>query len=101
MATDGDDISIRSTVEMKKYESLLEQEFGHTHVYDVNLLEGLEWTKSFPSSSRLLVGENSMEGIGLFERWMDDFATVQTEMQASIDSQTSMMHDLFGINPDA
>jgi hypothetical protein len=101
MATDGDDISIRSTVEMKKYESLLEQEFGHTHVYDVNLLEGLEWTKSFPSSSRLLVGKNSMEGIGLFERWMDDFATVQTEMQASIDSQTSMMHDLFGINPDA
>jgi hypothetical protein len=35
---------------------------------------------------------------------MDDFATVQIEMQASIDSQTSMMHDLFGhfrINPDA
>jgi hypothetical protein len=27
---------------------------------------------------------------------MDDFAHVQTEMQASIDSQTSMMHDLFG-----
>jgi hypothetical protein len=35
---------------------------------------------------------------------MDDFAYVQTEMQAFIDSQTSMMHDLFGhfeINPDA
>jgi hypothetical protein len=35
---------------------------------------------------------------------MDDFAHVQMEMQASIDSQTSMMHDLFGhfrINPDA
>jgi hypothetical protein len=35
---------------------------------------------------------------------MDDFAHVQIEMQASIDSQTSMMHDLlshFGINPDA
>jgi hypothetical protein len=34
---------------------------------------------------------------------MDGFTTVQTEMQASIDSQTSMMHDLFdhfGINPD-
>jgi hypothetical protein len=34
---------------------------------------------------------------------MDDFAHVQTEMQASIISQTSMMHDLFGhfgINPD-
>jgi hypothetical protein len=35
---------------------------------------------------------------------MDDFAHVQTGMQASIDSQTSMMHDIFGhfgINPDA
>jgi hypothetical protein len=35
---------------------------------------------------------------------MDDFAHVQTEMQASIDSQTSIMHDLFGdfgINPNA
>jgi hypothetical protein len=35
--------------------------------------------------------------------WMDDFAHVQTEMQASIDSHTSLMHDLFGyfrINPD-
>jgi hypothetical protein len=27
---------------------------------------------------------------------MDDFAHVQTEMQASIDSQSSTMHDLFG-----
>jgi hypothetical protein len=35
---------------------------------------------------------------------MDDFAHMQTEMQATIDSQTSMMDDLFGhfgINPDA
>jgi hypothetical protein len=31
---------------------------------------------------------------------MDDFATVQTEMQASIDSQTSMMHDLFDYEID-
>jgi hypothetical protein len=45
-----------------------------------------------------------MEGIGRLEHRMDDFAHVQTEMQASIDSQTNMMHDLFGhfgINPDA
>jgi hypothetical protein len=27
---------------------------------------------------------------------MDDFTNMQMEMQASIDSQTSMMHDLFG-----
>jgi hypothetical protein len=35
---------------------------------------------------------------------MDDFTTVQMEMQASIDSQTIMIHDLFGhfgINPNA
>jgi hypothetical protein len=38
-------------------------------------------------------------------RAMDgDFANVQMEVQASIDSHTSMMHDLFckfGINSDA
>jgi hypothetical protein len=35
---------------------------------------------------------------------MDDFAHVQMDMQASIVSHTSMMHDLFDhfrINPDA
>jgi hypothetical protein len=35
---------------------------------------------------------------------MDDFAHVEMKMQASIESQTSMMHDLFGhfrINSDA
>jgi hypothetical protein len=40
----------------------------------------------------------------MLEHRMDDFAHVQTEMQACIDAQTSMMHDLFshfGINPDA
>jgi hypothetical protein len=65
---------------------------------------GLEWIKSFSTSSGLLVGENSTEGIGRLEQRMDDFATVQMEMQASIDSHTRMMHDLFGhfgINPNA
>jgi hypothetical protein len=45
-----------------------------------------------------------MEGIRRLEHQMDDFAHAQTEMQPSIDSQTSMMHDIFGhfgINPDA
>jgi hypothetical protein len=40
--------------------------------------------------------ECAMEGIRRLEQQMDDFAHVQMEMQASIDSQTSMMHDLFG-----
>jgi hypothetical protein len=34
--------------------------------------------------------EHIVEGIGQLERRMDDFAHVQTEMQASIDSQTSI-----------
>jgi hypothetical protein len=48
--------------------------------------------------------ERVVEGIGRLERQMDDFAHVQTKMQFSIDSQTNMMHDLFGhfrINPYA
>jgi hypothetical protein len=38
-ATDSDDISIRTTEEMEKYESLRHREFSHTHIYDVDLLE--------------------------------------------------------------
>jgi hypothetical protein len=48
--------------------------------------------------------ERAVEGIGRLERQMDDFAHMQMEVQASIDSQTSMIHDLFGhfgINLDA
>jgi hypothetical protein len=48
--------------------------------------------------------EHVVEGIEQLKRQMDDFAHMHIEMQASIDSQTSMMHDLFGhfgINPDA
>jgi hypothetical protein len=39
VATDGDDISIRTSEEMNKYKSLRHREFAHTHVYDVNLFE--------------------------------------------------------------
>jgi hypothetical protein len=48
--------------------------------------------------------ERMVEGIGRLERWINDFTHLQTEMQASIDSQISMMHDLFShfrINPVA
>jgi hypothetical protein len=38
-ATNGDDISICTTEEMEKYESLHRREFSHTHIYDVNLLD--------------------------------------------------------------
>jgi hypothetical protein len=38
-AMKSDDISIHTTEEMEKYKSLHRQEFAHTHIYDVNLLE--------------------------------------------------------------
>jgi hypothetical protein len=47
-ATDGDDISIRTTEEMEKYESLHYREFAHTHVYDVNLLERVGLDEELP-----------------------------------------------------
>jgi hypothetical protein len=48
MVTDGDDISIRSTEEMEKYESLYQREFGHTRIYDVNLLERVGMDEELP-----------------------------------------------------
>jgi hypothetical protein len=104
MATDGDDIFICSTEEMEKYESLCQWEFGHAHVYNVNLLERVGMDEELPLILWTIGWGKLYGGDWTLERRMDDFATVQTEMQASIDSQTNMMHDLFGhfwINPDA
>jgi hypothetical protein len=104
MATDDDDISIRSTEEMEKYESLRQREFGHTRVYDVNLLERVGMDEEF-SFILWTIGWGKLYGGDRMTRVaMDDFATVQMKIQASIDSHTSMIHDLFGyfgINPDA
>jgi hypothetical protein len=48
MATDSDDISIRNTEEMEKYKSLRQREYGHTRVYDVNLLERVGMDEELP-----------------------------------------------------
>jgi hypothetical protein len=48
MTTDGDDISICTTEEMEKYESLCHREFAHTRVYDVNLLERVGLDEELP-----------------------------------------------------
>jgi hypothetical protein len=48
-ATDGDDISIRTTEEMEKYESLCHREFAYTRVYDVNLLERVGLDEELPT----------------------------------------------------
>jgi hypothetical protein len=49
IATDGDYISIRTTMEMEKYESLCHQEFARTRVYDVNLLERVGLDEELPT----------------------------------------------------
>jgi hypothetical protein len=48
-ATDGNDISIRTTEEMGKYEFLHHREFAHTCVYDVNLLERVGLDEELPT----------------------------------------------------
>jgi hypothetical protein len=47
-AMDGDDVSIRTTEETNKYESIHRQEFAHTHIYDVNMLEKVGLDEDLP-----------------------------------------------------
>jgi hypothetical protein len=47
-ATDDDDISICTTEEMEKYESVCRREFAHTRVYDVNLFERVGLDEELP-----------------------------------------------------
>jgi hypothetical protein len=54
MPTDSNDISIRTTEEMNKYESLHHREFAHTHVYDVNLLERVGLDEELPTILRTI-----------------------------------------------
>jgi hypothetical protein len=53
-ATNSDDISICTTEEMKKYESLHHQEFAHTRMYDVNLLEMVGLDDELPTILRTI-----------------------------------------------
>jgi hypothetical protein len=48
-ATDGDHISICTTEEMERYESLHRREFAHTRVYDVNLLGRVGLDEELPT----------------------------------------------------
>jgi hypothetical protein len=48
-ATDSDDISICTTEEIEKYESLRHREFAHTRIYDVNLLERAGLDEELPT----------------------------------------------------
>jgi hypothetical protein len=53
-AMDDDDISIRTTEEMEKYESLRRWEFAHTRIYDVNLLERVGLDEELPTIFRTI-----------------------------------------------
>jgi hypothetical protein len=53
-AMDGDDITIRTTDEMEKYESLRRREFAHTRVYVVNLLERVGLDEELPTILRTI-----------------------------------------------
>jgi hypothetical protein len=53
-ATDGDDISICTTEELEKYESLRRQEFAHTRIYDVNLSERVGLDKDLSTILRII-----------------------------------------------
>jgi hypothetical protein len=46
---DGDNISICTTEEMEKYEPFRHQEFAHTRVYDLNLLESVGLDEELPA----------------------------------------------------
>jgi hypothetical protein len=48
-ATDSNDISICTTEDMEKYESLCHREFAHTHVYDVKLPERVILDEELPT----------------------------------------------------
>jgi hypothetical protein len=48
-AMDSNDISIRTTEEIEKYEFLHHQEFAHTRIYDVNFLERVGLDEELPT----------------------------------------------------
>jgi hypothetical protein len=53
-AMDDDDISIHTTEEIEKYASLRYQEFAHTRIYDVNLLERVGLDEKLPIILRII-----------------------------------------------
>jgi hypothetical protein len=53
-AMDGDNISICTTEEIEKFESLRRREFAHTRIYDVNLLERVGLYEELPTILRTI-----------------------------------------------
>jgi hypothetical protein len=53
-AADSDDVSIHTTEKMENYESLYRQDFAHTCIYDVNLLERVGLDEELPTILRTI-----------------------------------------------
>jgi hypothetical protein len=54
---DDEDISIRTTEEKEKYESLHRRGFAHTRIYDVDLLERVGLDEELPTILRTISWE--------------------------------------------
>jgi hypothetical protein len=89
--TDGHNISIRTTEEMEKYKSLHHQEFAHTYVYDVNLLERVDLDKELPTILRAiswgkLYGEPHLGSCLLTLEFLMTFKTVEKSRKSFVKS---------------
>jgi hypothetical protein len=85
-ATDGDDISIHTTEEMEKYESLRHRAFAHTHIYDVNLLDRVGLDEELPIMLRTiswkkLYDESRLGSCLLTLEFLMSFKTVEKNMK--------------------
>jgi hypothetical protein len=110
---DDDDISTYTPEELERLESLQVQEFVHTRVYDVNLLMKGEMDVNLPTLfravgwsfvMRFLGSPLLVEGIRQIEHTMEGEGRAQAMLHFSIESQTSIINNLFshhGLEPDA
>jgi hypothetical protein len=79
---DGDDISIHTTEEMEKYESLRHREFAHTRVCDVNIIERVGLDEELPTILRTvswgkLYNEPSLGSHLLTLKFLTTFETIE------------------------
>jgi hypothetical protein len=88
-ATDGDHISICTTEEMEKYESLHRREFAHTRIYDMSLLERVGLDEKLPTilwtiSWGKLYDEPRLDSCLLTLEFLMTFETVDKNMKSLV-----------------
>jgi hypothetical protein len=110
---DDDNISIYTSEKLERLEPLRVREFVHTFVYDFNLPKKGEMDVDLPTLfraigwsfvMRFLGSPLLVEGIRRMEHTMEGQGRAQAMLHSSIDSQTSIINNLFshhGLEPDA